>query len=71
MTAIHYVLWKERVKIMVENGSNEMQEKEGNCKKRKAASLLGKGECGVQFVRKYRNLIVKTRFTGEDVTRRK
>ena len=52
-------------------GAKKMQRKEGNSKKKKAPSLYGKGKCGVHFVRKHRNLELKTRFTCEEVPSRK
>jgi hypothetical protein len=39
--------------------------------KRKATALPGKGKCGAHFVRKHRNLELKTIFTCEEVTSRK
>jgi hypothetical protein len=55
--------------MIAENGSKKMQGKEGNSKK--DGSLLWKGKCGAHFVRKHRNLELKTRFTCEEVTSRK
>jgi hypothetical protein len=58
-----------------QNDSGEWEQRK--CKekratvKRKAPSLPGKEKCGAHFVRKHRNLELKTRFICEEVTSRK